>query len=599
MEQDIVADYKHRVDYAQAEIDKYKKQINSYSLLRLAVVALVAVAIYLAVQTIGMGLLIGLFIVLMLCFAWLVSRQSFFEERKSYFTALKAVNENEMASIGDRSNIYNNGSAFADDKHFYTADLDIFGSASLFQLINRAATYQGREKLANWLKAPAQREVILARQQAVKELASKNDWKLDMQARLLFANNTQADQFKTLFAYLHLPVQIPGEKWLRQYIKIAPFLLFGAIGASWFYSPISLLAIAIAIFNMSVLVFRGADVIKSGFTADKIGNVLAKYAIVFKTIEAQKWQGEQLAGLAEKLKTGNTSKNIEELARLINKLSYCAIMIVGFILNVFFLWALKVTIAIEDWKRSNSQNLEESFDTVAGFEAMISLSSLAINYRDWCFAEIAGGSGYTLIAKDLAHPLINRAKRIENDYALDNTFKIDIITGSNMAGKSTFLRTIGINTVLALCGAPACASNMQVSIVTIITYMRIKDSLNESTSTFKAELDRLQMLLKAVDGDEKVFFLIDEMLRSTNSLDKYLGSKAVIEQLIKKNAVGIVATHDLQISELEKTHPNYVRNFNFDIQVMDGEMLFDYKIKQGECKTFNASILLRKIGIEV
>jgi DNA mismatch repair ATPase MutS len=140
---------------------------------------------------------------------------------------------------------------------------------------------------------------------------------------------------------------------------------------------------------------------------------------------------------------------------------------------------------------------------------------------------------------------------------------------------------------------------MTVSVITIITYMRIKDSLNESTSTFKAELDRLQMLLNAVESEQKVFFLIDEMLRGTNSVDKYLGSKAVIEQLIRKKAVGMVATHDLQIAELEAMHPDYVRNFYFDIKVKDGEMLFDYKIKHGECKTFNASLLLKQIGIDV
>jgi DNA mismatch repair ATPase MutS len=161
------------------------------------------------------------------------------------------------------------------------------------------------------------------------------------------------------------------------------------------------------------------------------------------------------------------------------------------------------------------------------------------------------------------------------------------------------LRTIGINTALALCGAPVCAKEMKLSVIGIVSYMRIKDNLIESTSTFKAELDRLQMLLAAVQKENKVFFLIDEMLRGTNSVDKYLGSKAVIEQLIRKNGVGLVATHDLQIAELENSHPDYVRNFYFDIQVKEGEMLFDYKMKPGECKTFNASLLLTQIGIDI
>jgi DNA mismatch repair ATPase MutS len=256
-------------------------------------------------------------------------------------------------------------------------------------------------------------------------------------------------------------------------------------------------------------------------------------------------------------------------------------------------------IAIENWKRNNRQSLEEAFDVIAEFEALISLASLRINYPDWCMPVIADGAGYTLTAAHIAHPLINEASRIDNGYELNDTYKIDIITGSNMAGKSTFLRTIGINTVLALCGAPVCARSMQVSVVTILSYMRIKDSLNESTSTFKAELDRLQMLLTAVGGEAKIFFLVDEMLRGTNSVDKYRGSKAVIEQLIQKKGVGLVATHDLQIAQLEQKYPDYIRNFYFDIQVKDGEMLFDYKMKHGECKTFNASLLLKQIGINV
>lgn len=236
---------------------------------------------------------------------------------------------------------------------------------------------------------------------------------------------------------------------------------------------------------------------------------------------------------------------------------------------------------------------------MAEFEAIISIASLRINYAGWAVPEIAEGKGYTLKAVQIAHPLIDAGSRVANNYDLANTLKIDIITGSNMAGKSTFLRTIGINTVLALCGAPVCAREMQVSIIHTLSYMRIKDSLNESTSTFKAELDRLQMLLRAVQGDEKVFFLIDEMLRGTNSVDKYLGSKAVIEQLISNKGVGMVATHDLQIAQLEKQYPDYIRNFYFDIEVVNGEMLFDYKIKDGECKTFNASMLLKQIGIDV
>jgi len=333
----------------------------------------------------------------------------------------------------------------------------------------------------------------------------------------------------------------------------------------------------------------------------KIGEALFQYSLAFECVENEEWTTVYIKDLSLSIKTESKSVSgkIKELSKLINKLNYRLNMVVGFLMNIFFIWDIRQVIAIEKWKRDNHESLETAFDVIAEFEALISLSSLAINYPTWAFPQIADGEAYTITAKNIAHPLISNKYSVTNNYDLTDAFKIDIITGSNMAGKSTFLRTIGINTVLALAGAPVCADGMTVSVITIVSYMRIKDSLNESTSTFKAELDRLQMLLAADENEPKVFFLIDEMLRGTNSVDKYLGSKAVIEQLISKKGVGMVATHDLQIAELEKKYPDYIRNFYFDIQVVDGEMLFDYKMKLGECKTFNASLLLKQIGIDV
>jgi len=599
MEQDIIKDYQQRIAAAQQQVDNYKKLINTYSFMRLGVIGLLVLAICVGKMQDSFTFIAIAAFILLLCFAWLVSKQSAFEAQKEYFQHLLRVNENEVNSITQHKNIYNNGAQYGNEKHFYTSDLDIFGEASLFQLINRSATQAGNDKLADWLSKPSSKNVILNRQDAVKEISSKNSWKLDLQARLLFANNKDAIKLNSLFAYLRQPLNLPGEKWMTIYIKVAPFLLSATIIGSFFYSFVTFIAIAIAVFNLALLTTKGEYLAKSASVADKIGKVLANYAVVLKVIEPEQWQSAGCIGLKQKLNNGCTQKSIEELSILINKLGYTLIMIVGFILNVFFLWAIKQVIAIENWKRQNRDDIETAFDVIAEFEALISLTSLTINYPEWCYPQMADGDGYTVSAQNLAHPLINKQYRIANDYELNNAFNIDIITGSNMAGKSTFLRTIGINTVLALCGAPVCADEMQVSVITIISYMRIKDSLNESTSTFKAELDRLQMLLAAVSNEPKVFFLIDEMLRGTNSVDKYLGSKAVIEQLINKKGVGMVATHDLQIAQLEQKYPDYVRNFYFDIQVVNGEMLFDYKIKHGECKTFNASLLLKQIGIDV
>ena len=599
MEQDIINDYNLRISAANAEVNKYKKLINIYSFLRLGLIGLLVISIYFGNTQNNFTIIAVTFVIVLFSFVWLVSKQSSFEDEKKYFENLVKVNENEINSILYHTNMYDNGAAFGNDKHFYSADLDIFGGSSLYQFINRTATSAGNNKLGEWLNAPSEQNTVLSRQNAVKEIASKPDWKADMQARLLFANSKDAIQLNTLFAYLKLPLDIPGEKWLSVYIKIAPLLLSAAIVASIYFSPLTFVAVGLAVLNLLILNSKAEIMRKSASIADKIGRVLANYSVVLKVIEAEKWQSAKCAELNQKLNNGQTNKSIEDLAKLINKLGYNLIMIVNFVLNVFFLWSLKQIIAIENWKRDNKQDIETAFDVIAELEALISLSSLAINYAKWCFPQIADGDAYTITAENIAHPLISNKYSVTNNYELNDAFKIDIITGSNMAGKSTFLRTIGINTVLALSGAPVCADNMTLSVITIVSYMRIKDSLNESTSTFKAELDRLQMLLAAVENEPKVFFLIDEMLRGTNSVDKYLGSKAVIEQLISKKGVGMVATHDLQIAELEQKHPDYIRNFYFDIQVVNGEMLFDYKMKHGECKTFNASLLLKQIGIDV
>jgi len=596
---EIINDYQQRITSAQQEANKYKKLANTYSLLRLSIFALIILATYFAIIHDNFTILAVGFVVLIFVFMWLVSCQGRFERQKEYFQDLVKVNENEVESILNHTNIYAVGTHFANEKHYYSADLDIFGASSLFQLVNRAATSNGYSKLASWLNAPAAKETVLLRQDAVKELSHKNNWKLEIQGRLLFANNEDVNQLQRLFIYLHIPLNLPGEKWLNRYTKIAPYLLLAAILLAYFYPIAKSIPILIGLINLGIVFSKGLYIKKADLIAGKIGDTLNNYAIVFDKIEQEQWQATYSNNLVQNIKTGHTSQKIKELSTLINKLNYHLNVIVGFILNLFLLWDIRQIIAIENWKRDNQESLEAAFDVIAEFEALISLSSLTINYPEWCFPEIIDNSGYTLAAKNLAHPLISSNKRIENDYELNDAFKIDIITGSNMAGKSTFLRTVGINTVLALCGAPVCASSMQVSVMTIISYMRIKDSLNESTSTFKAELDRLQMLLAAVESEYKVFFLIDEMLRGTNSVDKYLGSKAVIEQLIRKKAVGMVATHDLQIAQLEIKYPDYIRNFYFDIQVKDGEMLFDYKIKHGECKTFNASLLLKQIGIDV
>jgi DNA mismatch repair ATPase MutS len=602
MKTDLITDYEERIQFAARQAAKMEKRINVYSLLRLAAFVALLFSIYLAVSEDSVILFVILFAILAALFNFLIQKQSVFERDKEYYKNYEAVNRNELNSLSNYSLVYSSGKQYNNDRHYYTADLDVFGEASLYHFANRTATPAGQNLLASWLSAPANKNTIGLRQEAIAELVQKNDWRLDMQARLLFALKDDGQQLPRLLKYLKTEVVFKDAYWLGLYVKLVPYLTISGLVLSIFFSAARYITGSLLLFNNRLSASQSKEIKKADLIAGKIGAGLNDYADVFVEIEQAQWQSrlcKELAAAIVQKEGPAISARVKELASLVNKLNQRLSLVINFILNALFIWNIRQVIAIERWKKNNEQNFEKAFSAIAHFEALYSLAALKINRPEWCFPSIAEGEGYTLTATTIGHPLIKPALRVANDYELQDTAKIDIITGSNMAGKSTFLRTLGINTVLALSGAPVCAGEMEVSVMTVITYMRIKDSLNESTSTFKAELDRLQMLLKAVDEEEKVFFLIDEMLRGTNSVDKYLGSKAVIEQLISKQGVGLVATHDLQIAELEKQYPDYIRNFYFDIQISEGEMLFDYKLKHGECKTFNASILLRQIGVDI
>lgn len=595
--------YQNNIDQASAEISRLEKKINLYSLLRVLTLVGGGFFIYTAVSVEAVWLLYLALFIVVITFAWLVSKQSKFSALKDFNKALLQVNENEPGSIRNRTNIYDDGSEWLDDQHNYTSDLDIFGKQSLYHLLNRCATAFGRLQLAAWLKDASQNDTILKRQAASLEIAGKRNWKVQFQAALLFAKaESERIEVSGLFKYLKSSKEsIP--QWILTFLKIGPWLFYGSAVAAFFYAPFLLIMFATGLANIILVIAFHERVNKAERMMGRVGNTLFHYSRAFRMIEEENWESPLCRELAGRFKLSETntplSAQIKQLSQILTKLDYRLNMFVGTLLNISFAWDVRQYAAILEWKGLSKDYIEAAFDSVGTFEALQSIAGLHINYPNWSIPVISNGSQYTLKATEIGHPLIAAELRVNNDFELSDSLKIDIITGSNMAGKSTFLRTLGINTVLALCGAPVCAKSMELSNMKIFSYMRIKDSLNENISTFKAELNRLQLLLDVLKADEKVYFLIDEMLRGTNSVDKYLGSKAIIERLIAQRSVGIVATHDLQIAELEQEYPDYIRNFYFDIRVLGEEMTFDYKLKKGACKTFNASLLLRKLGIEV
>jgi DNA mismatch repair ATPase MutS len=253
--------------------------------------------------------------------------------------------------------------------------------------------------------------------------------------------------------------------------------------------------------------------------------------------------------------------------------------------------------ALNKWKATNKTVLPKAFSAIAEFEVINSLATLHFNQPDWALPDFA--DYFTLQGKAIGHPLLAASKRVTSDFSLHGKGKIALITGSNMAGKSTFLRSLAVNTVLAQMGAPVCAASFTLSAMDVMSSMRIADNLAENTSTFYAELKKLESIITAVKQQKPMFVLLDEILRGTNSLDRHIGSKALIRQLIKEQAVAIIATHDIELTKLQEEFGKAIENYHFDVQVAHDELFFDYKLKHGVCHSLNASLLMKKIGIEL
>ncbi|MBP3942263.1 DNA mismatch repair protein MutS [Sphingobacteriaceae bacterium WQ 2009] len=595
--------YQDHVAQAEQQIQRLTKQINNNSLARLAVIIGGGALLFQCIQQGSIVFVVAVALAIILLFIYLINRQAKLELRRSEVEAFLRVNRNELSLAAGQANIYSDGTQFMDGSHAYTSDLDVFGSYSIFAQVNRAATLMGVQVLSAWFTGAATKKEVESRQQASEELATDLSWAQKFQAALLF-NLGQKIPVKSFLANYFKDASFSfGNTFMRIYCWVGPGLLFGGIVYSIFVANSMGWVILLGLVHLLWAMSQGGKVAVFSSKIDKIGQIIDSYANAIALLESRTFTAAQNQALIQRLAVTKEgillSTAFKSLANLINKLDARNNMLVGSLLNIFLLWDFRQVMAIAKWKEDYQENILEALDVIAEFEALLSLATYRRNHPTWVHPELLDDPLTAGIeAADLGHPLLAAENMVVNSYT-SSGHTIALITGSNMAGKSTFLRTVGINAVLAYAGAVVCAQRFRLPIYKLISYMRIKDDLKESTSTFKAELDRMRFILQTVEHEEASFFLIDEMLRGTNSVDKYLGSRAIIKKLIQQHGKGMVATHDLQLASLAEEYPTAVRNYHFDIQVSEGEMKFDYLLKQGECKVFNASMLLKGIGIDV
>lgn len=600
MQDQVIEKYTVAITDTAQKIASLKAKIDRFSFLRVGLL-LIEILFFVLFVSAENETLIWVFGVMMLVpiavFIVVVKKQSRLSKAENYFKNLIWVYENEVAVINVQQNGYDNGSRFEDENHPYLSDLDIFGRSSLYALINRCSTKKGINLLADQLALPNEKVAIEERQKATQELANKIDETYNFRAILKGSNVDGIDELKQkLKNKLAKQLVFVRKPILKIYIKVLPFvmpllILSGLILGGKLWSIVILVLLIHA--GLTFFLMRNINEVYYGFGGG--ATLLANYAEAIKWTEDQQWESDYIKKLFSS--DEKVSNDIKKLSKIIQAFDARLNLLVGGLLNFTLLWDLRCCAKLDDWYQTSSANVTDGLERISYFEELISVATLSYNNPTWVFPIITNDFG--IVADDLGHPLIPARKRVSNNFAFNPKPTVDIVTGSNMAGKSTFLRTLGINMVMAYAGAPVCAKSLKLSIFNILTYMRIKDSLNESTSTFKAELNRLKMILEKVQLNNHPLVLIDEMLRGTNSKDKFLGSKVFIEKLISVKTPTLFATHDLQLSELQTIHPEAVRNYHFDIQINNGEMEFDYKIKDGPCDKFNAAILLKQIGLSI
>ena len=549
----------------------------------------------------GSSIVLIIFLILLLVsiYGWLLIEDSDNKTKINHQEFLIKIVDNELASLSGNHEQFESGSRFIQKDHSYTSDLDIFGHASVFQMLNRTSSVHGSEMLANWLSAPAEVQDILLRQSAIKELMDRPEWMEEIRATGMENPLDQSGRIKLRewLAEKKSPItnrQVLFLKFIYPSIMFLITLFFIAGLLSWKVLAIALILFGFISENTRKKLNPVFDLL------DGLSPLMQALAKVLQKTESEIFRSPLLLSITESCRSygQSGSKEIKKFSFILERHDLRRNKMLAPILEIYFSWSVRQFIQLERWKSLNKEKVEVWFDSLAQLETLISFATVAQNHPDWSFPTFTQDS-LIIQGVELGHPLIENVKSVPNDVEALEKGNIMLVTGSNMAGKSTYLRTIGVNVVMSMAGSPICGRSLKISPSNLITSMRVTDNLEESTSTFYAELKKLKKIIEKVNNNEPVFILLDEILRGTNSKDRHTGSVGLLNQFIRKNATGIIATHDLELADLKQTYPKNIFNYHFDVTVSNSELSFDYKLKPGICTSMNASILMQKIGIEL
>ena len=591
------------VSFMTTSTSFYKKALNDNRIIlkQLRKALLMLSAIRLFIFTIG-AFLIYLFwsnwitvtitvVLALTIFLFALSKYTDLKQKKSLHSALVKINEDELKIAEGHYSDRQSGSRFIDPKHHFSFDIDLFGNGSFFQYLNRSVTNEGQNELAAILLSNTTAE-IGSRQTAIKELSESPEWMQQYRATASLINT-----------------ETPAPKiinWLKNHQAFLPKHMKWV---PWFFTTISVGLLALVILEFIDIgifgywIFAGLGLTglylkRINFLAsnsDKTKDTFKQYAALLQQIESTDFRSELLKKKQHQIQTNDkkASAIFREFSRHLDALDNRNNLISAIFGNGYLLSDIKNAYKVEQWINIYADKVKDWFEVVSFFDAYISFGAYAFNHDDHVFPKLTSTKSI-ITTKSLGHPLLNKEKRVNSDVQIKDQ-EFFIVTGANMAGKSTFLRTISFHIMMANVGLPVCAQSSEYTPIKLITSMRTSDSLTDDSSYFFSELTRLKFIVDAII-DEPYFIILDEILKGTNSTDKAIGSRKFVEKLVAGHATGIIATHDLSLCDIEGELDD-VSNYYFDAEIVNDELYFDYKLKKGVCKNMNASFLLKKMDI--
>lgn len=576
------------------ELNKINKKYNSVSFFRLISILLFLGSLYFYMKDSEVIFLI-LAVFLFMGFVFLMRIHSKLLFKRKIKEALVKINEEEVSYLEKKSIPFEGGIEFNDFHHPYAYDLDIFGEFSLFQNLNRTATYIGKKTMANQLLVLSPSQEILDNQVAIKELSEKLDWRQEFLALAKITNDSQSS-YEALLKWSKFPsARLP--KWAIIASYVTPVLFFGTLLAYLITLNSSFLSYLSYLFFINLVIFGKFHqrIQVEIANAENIDKIISHYGLLLKKIEEENFHSPKLTGLQQKLKykTEKASQHLKKLSGLFSNMDTVGNLVAASLFNGSFLFNLHVLKHLLDWKKGHAEVLEEWLAVIGEFEMLNSLANFSYNNPEFTYPRL--NSDFKIDFSNLSHPLLNKNSRVSNEVSF-HPQSFMILTGSNMSGKSTFLRSLGVNMVLSGMGSVVCASEANVHPLPILVSMRLSDSLSDSESYFFAEIKRLKQIMDELEKNP-AFVLLDEILRGTNSDDKRNGTIEVVKKVIAKNAIGAIATHDIEVCLTTNEYPDVLTNKCFEVEIHNDELNFDYKLRDGICKNKSATFLMKKMGV--